>query len=60
MIKEEYLEEFEKNTGIEPEKLYSLKFTIEIPQDYLELLKEFNGGEGDVGEKHRAQERDWG
>tara|TARA_R110001583_G_C5332668_1_gene378502 strand:+ start:68 stop:475 length:408 start_codon:yes stop_codon:yes gene_type:complete len=60
MIKKEYLEEFEKNAGIEPENLNSLKFTIEIPQDYLEFLKEFNGGEGDVGEEylvlHKAEE----
>ena len=60
MIKDEYLTEFEKNTGIEQNQLKSLKFPIELPEEYINLLKIFNGGEGDVGEEylvlHKAEE----
>ncbi|SMC87895.1 SMI1/KNR4 family protein [Cellulophaga tyrosinoxydans] len=60
MIKYEYLKEFEGNSGITSEKLSFLKLPERLPEDYIELLKQFNGGEGEVGEEylvlHKADE----
>ena len=52
MIKSEYLEEFDANPGITSEQLRSLKLPERLPADYIELLKQFNGGEGFVSEEY--------
>ncbi|MDW5289617.1 SMI1/KNR4 family protein [Formosa sp. PL04] len=52
MIKKEYLKTFSNNSGITTNKLESLKFPKNLPQDYLEFLIIFNGGEGFVGENY--------
>jgi hypothetical protein len=52
MIKKEYLADFECNPGITEEQLGHLKLPRRLPADYLDLLKEMNGGEGDVGDEY--------
>ncbi|MGB3149694.1 MAG: SMI1/KNR4 family protein [Maribacter sp.] len=52
MIKTEYLKEFDANPGITLEQLVSLKLPERLPTDYIELLKQFNGGEGEIGEEY--------
>lgn len=48
-----YLKDVVKNDiGASEEVIKKLKeqITFELPEDYLELMKEFNGGEGELGE----------
>lgn len=52
MINNNYLIDFEKNSGIEENHLNSLQFPVQLPNDYLDLLKSFNGGNGTVGEEY--------
>ena len=52
MIEEEYLVGFQKNSGLEESQLKLLEFPIELPEDYINLLKIFNGGEGEIGEEY--------
>ena len=52
MINNNYLIDFEKNSGIEENHLNSLQFPVQLPNDYLDLLKNFNGGNGTVGEEY--------
>mgnify|MGYP003626296418 CR=1 FL=1 len=57
MIKNEYLAEFNSNSGITTESLISLKLPKRLPTDYIEFLKKFNGGEGFVGEEYLVLEK---
>jgi len=49
---ESYLTEFKGNPGIDGEKLSSLGVPPRVPADYLEFLKQFDGGEGFIGQEH--------
>jgi len=60
MIEPKYLKEFEANSGISVAQLEATKLPHRLPEEYIEVLKQFNGGEGDIGEEylvlHSAQE----
>jgi hypothetical protein len=49
---EYYLSAVEKNEGASTELIVEIqnKLDFELPHDYLELMKEFNGCEGEIGE----------
>ena len=57
MIKKEYLDKFDGNSGVSSELLNSIKLPERLPSDYIELIKNYNGGEGFVGEEYLILEK---
>jgi len=52
MINKKYLEKFNGNNGITNEALLKLELPSSLPQDYLELLQQHNGGEGFINNEY--------
>lgn len=47
-----YFQKFNGNPGINNDELVNLHLPAEIPNDYLEFCKTYNGGEGFIGEEY--------
>lgn len=52
MINLKYLKEFNRNPSANEKMISKLNFLKKLPNDYIELIKEFNGGEGLIGDEY--------